>query len=143
MSRRFANSSELEQRLKDLDRQLREVQRNLRMAEKGRLPAAPQPAAPVLHRASLPQAPAEPAAPAPPADQAYRRPAAPVATMVPAAPGVSDPLEDKRRFANYFSGNIIAPRPLKQQRRKMRNRAMFMLAVLILATFLVLRMIFP
>ena len=136
MSRRFANSQELDQRLKDLDRQLRDVQRNLRLAEKGRSLAAPSAAT-----RSLPARPAPDPAYAPPAapESAARNPAA----VAPSFASAPNPMEDKRRFANYFSGSIIAPRPLKHQRRKLRNRAMFMLAVVIGAALLLLRMLFP
>jgi hypothetical protein len=47
------------------------------------------------------------------------------------------------RFANYFSsGNFLGGRPMKQEKSIQRNKAFFMIIVVIIVTFSVFRLVF-
>lgn len=47
------------------------------------------------------------------------------------------PVEDKRRFANYFSGSLLGARPVREERRLQRNRAIVMLIVVAIVAYVV------
>jgi len=48
-----------------------------------------------------------------------------------------------RRFANYFSsGNFLGGRPLKQEKSVQRNKAVFMIVVVIIVAFIVFSLVF-
>lgn len=47
-----------------------------------------------------------------------------------------------QRFANYFSsGNFLGGRPMKQEKSVQRNKAVFMIVVVIVVTFIVIRLL--
>lgn len=156
----------IDARLQDIDRRLREVRKAMRDASRGKPVAVPQPvAAPRLARPSRdvppPSDPATyaPSGTIPEADATATprdAPLAPDVRWTPPPPG-TDPLptpprpvrspvgarpprgsgEDKQRFASYFSGSFIGARPLREERRVQRNRAIVMMIVVAVATFVV------
>lgn len=163
---------DLEQQRDLIQNDIRSLSKSLRKIEEGgelpplrsrqpepRTPArAPQPAAPI---ATAPPAEPLPAAREPSAPKTSERTfarLAPLETEPEAAassPGSDrslDPLVvDTRRltplktpkFANYLaSGSFGNSRPLAQERRIQRNKAVFMVVVLVLALVVVLRFVF-
>ena len=88
-------------------------------------PGAPTPAAPVDVVVPVEEVPPPPARPAP--------------GMAPRNPGP----RETERFANYFAnGSFGKARPLGRERRVMRNKAIFMLVLVLLASFLLYRLVF-
>lgn len=131
MARRTPSKSELDRKIELLEEQLRELNRAIRATERGspaaagsvtpaRQPWRPDPAPP----------PADPARGNMPVPSAPDRRPDGVAAFEP-----RNPEDEKRRFANYFtSGPMMSAgcRPLRTQRRQMRNRAIVMIAVVVL-----------
>ncbi len=60
-------------------------------------------------------------------------------TLFPsAAPSVRAPVQGDQRFANYFmAGGLMGPRPLRQEKSVQRNKAIFMIVVVLVVAFLV------
>ncbi len=137
----------LEQRAKELERQLRELRRNIRQVERqgAPLPAAePRPATPppparppvparvpgTVPGASARPLPAE-SAPSPEPVRA-NRPVPP--GPAPAGANPTEAYEQRRKFASYLSsGSLIPPKPMRQERRVVRNKAIFMLVLVVFA----------
>ena len=71
-----------------------------------------------------------------------RGPTAPT-PVEPAAAG-RRPVAKDERFANYFSsgGFLGGPRPMKQEKNVQRNKAVFMVAVVVVVTFWVFYLVF-
>lgn len=135
----------LEQRAKELERQLRELRRNIRQVERqgAPLPAAePRPATPPARPPAPARAPGTvtgaPARPLPaesaPAPEPVRanRPVPP--GPAPAGANPTEAYEQRRKFASYLSsGSLIPPKPMRQERRVVRNKAIFMLVLVVFA----------
>ncbi len=155
----------IDAKLQDIDRKLREVRKAMKDASRGRPVIVPPPAAaPRLARPDWggPRPP-EPAAPEPagappeadvpapprgvPVEPEARWTPPPPRADFPSAPprpvrppGGRPPRgsgEDKQRFASYFSGSFIGARPLREERRVQRNRAIVMMFVVAVAAYVV------
>ena len=60
----------------------------------------------------------------------------------PSGPKNASVMKDQR-FANYFSsGNFLGSRPMKQEKSVQRNKAVFMIVVVVLVAFSVFRLVF-
>lgn len=145
-----AEKSALDARLAELEAELKRVKKNVRLVAKtGR--AAPSPVArPKMRRSPAPEPAAPPTpppeAPAPPPDLfslAQQRhtppPAASYGSGRPARmePAAAPALEDKDKFGRYFtSGSFVASRPMGEERRLFRNKAIFMLVLVVLVAFI-------
>lgn len=65
------------------------------------------------------------------------------ASPPPVAAGDLPDTDEKRRFANYFSSGPFLPgRPLKGERHTQRNRAIAMIAVVVVLAYILYRVIF-
>jgi hypothetical protein len=153
MARPIRKPSRLEDRLAELDRELKHVRKSIRAVEKGEAPLPAAPVPPARRAAPAPPAASAPAAaPPPPPDDLFslaaRRappPAAGPGTAAADAPPGGYPAQgmERDRFGRYFtSGSLISDRPLRQERRVLRNKALFMVFVVGVVAFIVLSMIF-
>ncbi len=127
----------LDRRLAELERELRDVEKSIRVMERGD-PAPAVPRAPAPARARR----------APPPPRAVREPgggdlfAYARQRGEAGREGAGPPRQDKERFASYFtSGNFIRSRPLRQERRLQRNKALFMLFVVAMVAFVVVSLL--
>lgn len=155
----------IDAKLQDIDRKLREVRKAMKDASRGRpvvVPhaaaapriarpvwEAPRPADPVAPAPSAPHPEADapgptravPVAPdtrwTPPAPRAEPEPVQPRQTRPADGRPARGPFEDKQRFASYFSGSFIGARPLREERRVQRNRAIVMMFVVAVAAYIV------
>jgi len=145
--------SGLDARLREIDRRLREVRKAIRKAEKGltaRVPetvtASAPAAAPTLRRPST-AAQARRPSQSPPDAELFQLPSDP-RTAEPVGGGSSrsgppagrpgwGQIEDKKRFANYFSGSMLSPRAAQESRRVQRSRAILMLIVVAVLAYIV------
>lgn len=140
MPRPEKSKSDLDRRIAELDEQLRELQRTIRVAEKSRsTPAAPVAKAP--WSGPPPSPPAPPPAVVPP-EARSRVPSMPVPAPAPRAQEWRDPDDEKRRFGYYFSsGPMLAhtSRPLRRERRQLRNRVLLLAGLVALFAWIVWR----
>jgi hypothetical protein len=142
MPRPEKSKSDLDRRIAELDDQLRELQRTIRTAEKTRTapPTAPAPRSPWTGPGRAPPAPTPPA-PVPP-EARPRGPSMPVPVPGPHAQEWRDPDDEKRRFGYYFSsGPMLAhtSRPLRRERRQLRNRVLLLAGLVALFAWIVWR----
>jgi len=132
---------ELEEEERSLQQHLKEVSRKARRmenlsSEPGFSKAEPRVAS-TVPRAGAP--PPEPVRETEPEVEPERPPARTAPGMAPRNPG--PPGTD--RFTNYFSsGSFGSTRPLGHERRVMRNKAIFMLVLVVLVAFLVYQLAF-
>jgi hypothetical protein len=62
--------------------------------------------------------------------------------QAPAAGPKNRAVMKDQRFANYFSsGNFLGGRPMKQEKSVQRNKAVFMIVVVIVVAFSVFRLV--
>ncbi len=110
-------------------------------------PVAPPSPAPAEPEPGKPQAEPDPA-PIPPGSRIrpgssprpnpYRTPEIPPRTTQPSpARAGMGPQADKQRFASYFSGSFIGGRPMREERRVQRNRAIVMMIVVVIVAYIV------
>jgi hypothetical protein len=164
--------SALERRLKDLQKEADLVRSDIKALNRvvknpdggGRLPKlrserAREPVAPPVREDPVSRARTQGREPAPPAGshddlfdvpprvepvRGWGRPA-PAATLEEPASGArSKPVAKDERFANYFSsgGFLGGSRPLKQEKNVQRNKAVFMIGVVIVVFFWVSYLVF-
>ena len=147
----------LTRRLKEVERELDSVRRDMKVHSRTLRRADVRPMPSGL-RTPKPRVEAPPSAPPPSPSAGKERPEAGSAAGLPAAErdsgadaervvGGSDrgyPRPDTdRRFANYFvSGNMDSVRPLRQETRIWRNKAIAMIVVVLLVLVWVLWLIF-
>jgi hypothetical protein len=157
--------SSYEQRLKELQKETQRLRKDIRSVSKqlqrsGVDPdeirpraaartshaAEPAPAAPAPAAVKPASAQAPGPAPAPAVEQHYpglRTPARMAEPEESPAPAARKPAVDPERFTTYLSsGSFGKAVPLTRERRVMRNRALFMLAVVALLTALLYHFIF-
>lgn len=140
MPRPEKSKSDLDRRIAELDDQLRELQRTIRVAEKSRsTPAAPVARAPWSGPG---QPPSSPPPVAGPPEARPRGPSMKVPMPTPRAQEWRDPDDEKRRFGYYFSsGPMLAhtSRPLRRERRQLRNRVLLLAGLVALFAWIVWR----
>ena len=83
--------------------------------------------------------------PTPPASMpAANVPWRPPPRSAPHSVDMFDPQEEKRRFANYFaSGSFLGAKPLREERRFQRNRAIAMLIIVAAFAWVLYRILRP
>jgi hypothetical protein len=138
MRMRLAKRSILNERIKrvrkdlsDLDRQIRSIEKTV--GEGGLPPVLPKPRAPEPERYdSVPE-------------RRWPPISAPVPGVKPAAAAGGDVAEEQirrmredKRFANYLASSFQTMHPLRNERRLQRNKALVMVAFVILILFLLL-----
>lgn len=144
--------SPLEQRLRELEREQRQLQSAARTLSNAlrnptRLGDALKRTA-QTERPKPPVARRDPAAPAPPSstetpDELFswerKERGASGTTLFPAAaPPGRAPVQGDQRFASYFlAGGLMGPRPLRQAKSVQRNKAIFMIVIVLVVAFLV------
>lgn len=121
---------ELEEEERLLRQSMKDVSRHLRKLERGEAEAVQARASSGWGARSAQPAATPPDDPSPTLQEAVE------------APRQSDP-RGNERFASYFaSGSFVKTKPLARARRNQRNRAVFMLIVVILAAYIVFHVVF-
>lgn len=146
MTKAGAARKPFDDRLVALDRELRELRKTIRGLERGDTP--PEAIARAGRRTPRPRP-----APAPAPEQAGRAAGEDLFAYAQRRDQQGEPpsagpsraagtLRDKQKFASYFtSGTFIRSRPLRQERRLQRNKAIFMLFVVVLVAFVVISLL--
>lgn len=132
---------ELEEEERSLQQHLKEVSRKARRmenltSEPGFTKSEPRLASTVPRPGATPPEPVRESEPEAAPERPSNRPAPGMAPRNPGPPGAE-------RFSNYFSsGSFGTTRPLGHERRVMRNKAIFMLILVVLVAFLVYQLAF-
>ncbi|MDZ4199752.1 MAG: hypothetical protein U1E27_10780 [Kiritimatiellia bacterium] len=147
-------SSRIDQRIAEIERDLKRVQKTMRAARDGRLPPAPMEHAPFAAAPpTYPQTEPPAESPAPVRAAPLFGPSTPdaepdlfshglrsvedAARDSTAAGRRLDSGHERQRFASYLSsGGLMGIQPLRRERSYQRARAIFMIAVVLLATYI-------
>lgn len=154
MRRSYSANSRLQQRIQELQREISQVESGIKGISRAVEIGDPEKAVRRLSKLEAKLEETATAAPAP--DRARIPPSAPLEppeiARRPAPPRDVLPEEEEvplpkaatgERFANYFaSGSLHSIRPLRQERRVQRNKAIIMLILAVLVLYGVISMIF-
>ncbi len=150
MQRAGRKNPRLQEKLDALKRELSRVETDIKGISRAVETSDPDRAIRQLRRVTQEPLPREmPVAPRVPVPE-YEAPSAPSPAFqsAPVAPGASSDFQvpkvvPDQRFATYFgSGSLHSVRPLRQERRTQRNRALFMLGMALFVLYVVYHVIF-